>query len=99
MDSCEREQTRLLMEEVLIDEKNIEYDDEEEDEENFDNVEARGRNSDTEQEMSDTEEIVQGIQEPYFLEKVKRNKWQKMVPKKSVRTRSENIIKLLAEMI
>ncbi|KAG5877701.1 hypothetical protein JTB14_021665 [Gonioctena quinquepunctata] len=105
MASYEAEQARLLrlIEEVELSE--IEYDVELEPEEE-DSLEKRETDSESEQEISDIEDVeVQGTgnememeisdhkvagNEPTFIGKNKITQWSKVVPKKSIRIRTEN---------
>lgn len=65
-------------------------DDSDEDDDEEDRVEKQDHNSDTEQEISDTEADEPALQEPYFVGK-DGSKWSKHDPP-STRTRAENLI-------
>jgi len=96
--SYEKDQERLqtLMEECLTTDDNpsevVFEDDEDENEE--DRLTAEILETDTEQEISDEEEenVEETVATPYFLGKDKISKWEKHVPPKNVRTRSENLV-------
>lgn len=62
----------------------------------IDLVEVRNGGSETEQEISDNEEVSIVADAASFLGKDKKPKWMKLVPSKTVRTRSENIVKCLS---
>lgn len=82
-----------LMEEVFQDDEIQEtiFDDEEEEGE-VDNLEERPDGSDTEQEFSDEDVSENLTVGPHFLGKDKITKWQKHIPPRNVRTRSENLL-------
>ncbi|KAJ8928934.1 hypothetical protein NQ314_018433 [Rhamnusium bicolor] len=90
------DQARLL---YLVEETNpyvSEYDNSA-DEDEPDNVEVLDINTDSEQELSDSEKDGTvtskfSTREPDFLDEVGSTKWTKHFPLKNVRTRSENII-------
>lgn len=94
----EQEQTRLnkLMTECLEEEKeesDVEFDDQEESGEE-DNLERQDLDTDTEQEISDSEDDFSERQ-PTFVGKDKVTVWKKHVPNKCVKTKPSNIIKQL----
>lgn len=100
MSSYEKEQERLakLMDECLRenDSKQMvaQYDDQS-DEDEEDRLEITNYNSDTDQDISDEEVPAEDSPGPYFLGKDQKSQWMKHVPRKNVKTRSENIIKHL----
>lgn len=93
MASYEEEQNRLrhLMEEVLTDEETEDFDDETSEDEQ-DVIEERQEDSESEQDISDSEGQENVVEGPIFLGRDNITKWKKNVPKKTVRTRSENIV-------
>ncbi|KAK9680966.1 hypothetical protein QE152_g38665 [Popillia japonica] len=97
MYSYEKEQEKLhrMMQEMLSSDEEgiVQYDDDSEDD--GDNLEIQNEDTDTEQEFSDGETNASSVEGPYFVGKNNVTKWRKMVPPKNVRTRAENIIKLL----
>ena len=100
MYSYENEQKRLhnLMEHCLLEDSVegsvIEYDDEEDVNEE-DALERQDTDTDTEQEISDCDEVEQINQGPTFTGKDNCTLWKKHVPNKNVRTRSQNLVKHL----
>ncbi|KAG5879388.1 hypothetical protein JTB14_016733 [Gonioctena quinquepunctata] len=96
--SYEKEQEdlhKLLDDAMLEDDVDIEYDDEEDDLEE-DHLEKQLDNSDSEQEISDTEQgTSESLDGPFFIGKDKTTEWRKHQPPKNVRTRAENLLKQL----
>lgn len=91
---ADQERLRRLMEEVMDDEIEEVFDDESSESED-DAIEERVEDSDSEQDISDSERNAYPTDGPEFLGKDKISKWKKIVPKKSVRTRRENIVTIL----
>lgn len=92
----EKETERLLRlyEEVSTESENEEYDDEEE----VDRIETRSDDSDTEQEFDESEQENSNrftYREPTYIGKDRITKWRKHSGPRNVRTRKQNIIKIL----
>nr|CAH7735214.1 unnamed protein product [Callosobruchus chinensis] len=95
MGSYEKQQAYLqkLMEECILNDDEEEPPLDESDEGEEDAVQLDPHETDSEQDISDTEESVsQESVEPIFIGKDQSTKWRKHCPPKNVRTRSENLV-------
>ncbi|KAJ8952461.1 hypothetical protein NQ314_007537 [Rhamnusium bicolor] len=93
MVNYEKEQNRLrsLMEEVLTDEETEDFDDDTF-QDKQDVIEERQEDSETEQDIFDSEGQENVVEGPIYIGRDNITKWKKNVPKKTVCTRSENIV-------
>lgn len=94
MGDYETEQTRLekMMQDVLAESEDEEIAEDSASDGESDNVETRDVNSDTEQEISDSDEILDmgDTNNLYYIGKDGHTQWKKHAPNKRVKTRKEN---------
>ncbi|KAJ8942979.1 hypothetical protein NQ314_009854 [Rhamnusium bicolor] len=94
MGDYEREQARLekIMQDVLAESEAEEIAEDLASDGEIDNLETRDLNSDTEQEISDSDEIVDMgyTNKLYYIGKDGHTQWKKHAPNKRVKTRKEN---------